>query len=55
MSFEVIDFMNDLSLWQNYEDTFSFLTQLYNKSIKRITEKTSISSNEKCTAETKTQ
>ena len=34
-------FMNDLSLWKNYEDTFNFLTQLYNKSTKRKTEKTS--------------
>jgi hypothetical protein len=32
-------FMNDLSLWKNYEDTFEFLTQLYNKSTKRKTEK----------------
>ena len=28
-------FMNDLTLWNNYEDTFNFLTQLYNKSTKR--------------------
>ena len=34
-------FMNDLSLWKNYEDTFDFLMQLYNKSTKRKTEKTS--------------
>ena len=34
-------FMNDLTLWKNYEDTFEFLTQLYNKSTKRKTEKTS--------------
>jgi len=34
-------FMNDLSLWKSYEDTFHFLSQLYNKSIKRRTEKTS--------------
>ena len=34
-------FMNDLSLWKNYEDTFTFLTQLYNRSTKRRTEKTS--------------
>jgi hypothetical protein len=34
-------FMNDLSLWHTYEDTFNFLTQLYNKSMKRKTEKTS--------------
>ena len=34
-------FMNDLSLWKNYEDTFTFLTQLYNRSTKRKTEKTS--------------
>jgi hypothetical protein len=34
-------FMNDLSLWKTYEDTFTFLTQLYNRSTKRKTEKTS--------------
>ena len=34
-------FMNELSLWKNYEDTFTFLTQLYNRSTKRKTEKTS--------------
>jgi len=34
-------FMNDLSLWKSYEDTFNFLTQLYNKSTKRKTDKTS--------------
>jgi hypothetical protein len=28
-------FMNDLNIWRNYEDTFNFLTQLYNKSTKR--------------------
>jgi len=31
-------FMNDISLWKSYEDTFEFLTQLYNKSTKRKTE-----------------
>ena len=34
-------FMNDLSLWKTYEETFDFLMQLYNKSTKRKTEKTS--------------
>jgi len=34
-------FMNDLSLWKNYEDTFEFLTELYKKSQKRKTDKTS--------------
>jgi len=34
-------FMNDLSLWKSYEDTFEFLMQLYNKSTKRKTEKIS--------------
>ena len=34
-------FMNEISLWKSYEDTFNFLMQLYNKSIKRRTEKVS--------------
>jgi hypothetical protein len=34
-------FMNDLSLWKNYEDTFTFLTQLYNRSTKRRIDPTS--------------
>jgi len=34
-------FMNDISLWKSYKDTFEFLIQLYNKSTKRRTEKTS--------------
>ena len=27
-------FMNDLSLWKSYDDTFEFLTELYKKSQK---------------------
>jgi hypothetical protein len=34
-------FMNDLSLWKSYHDTFEFLTELYKKSQKRKTDKTS--------------
>ena len=34
-------FMNDLSLWKSYEETFEFLTKLYNKSIKRKNDATS--------------
>jgi hypothetical protein len=34
-------FMNDLNIWNDYEDTFTFLTQLYNKSTKRKTDSTS--------------
>jgi hypothetical protein len=34
-------FMNVLSLWKSYDDTFEFLTELYKKSQKRKTDKTS--------------
>jgi hypothetical protein len=34
-------FMNDISLWKSYEETFDFLMQLYNKSTKRKNDKSS--------------